>query len=436
MTTLTAEQILGLAPDASSAKSGKDLAATRKWVTLGSSDHALWGECQGSGAKPYQTQIDLSEPAFKCSCPSRKFPCKHGIGLYLLYDSNKAAFQQGERPVWVTAWLDSRAERVDQKQQKAEAKAAPDPAAQAKRQEQRERKVLSGIEELDLWLQDLVRHGLADAQSRKYGFWDGMAARLVDAQAPGLARMVGELGSIPSSGAGWQQRILESIGRLHLATQGYKRLDELSGNGRSDLRQLVGWTINQADLLEQPGISDDWLVVGVVVDEQERLKVQRTWLFGQRAARTALLLDFAHGSQRLEATLRTGTTFHGDIVYFPGSVPMRCVVKSRETRATYNTAICAGTTVASAVSAYCDALVTNPWLERGPMALSAVVPARDADCWVVHDDSGAIPLAPAYTEGWQLVSISGGSTMSLFGEWDGSYLLPLSASKDERLWAL
>jgi len=44
----------------------------------------MWGESQASGSKPYQVSIVLGGPAFKCTCPSRKFPCKHGIGLMLL----------------------------------------------------------------------------------------------------------------------------------------------------------------------------------------------------------------------------------------------------------------------------------------------------------------------------------------------------------------
>lgn len=81
----TQEQILALAPDANSAKNGKALATSSKWSFLGCNDKAVWGECQGSGKKPYQTQIDLTQLAFKCSCPSRKFPCKHGIGMFLLF---------------------------------------------------------------------------------------------------------------------------------------------------------------------------------------------------------------------------------------------------------------------------------------------------------------------------------------------------------------
>ncbi|MBK7841954.1 MAG: hypothetical protein IPJ49_30625 [Candidatus Obscuribacter sp.] len=68
------EDILRLAPDASSAKSGKELANPVKWQGMGTDLAYIWGYCQGSGAKPYQTQVDLTAPAFKCSCPSRKFP--------------------------------------------------------------------------------------------------------------------------------------------------------------------------------------------------------------------------------------------------------------------------------------------------------------------------------------------------------------------------
>ena len=73
--TWTQEQILALAPDASSAKNGVALATSRKWSSLGCNEKAVWGDFQGSGKEPYKTQIDLTEPAFKCTCPSRKFPC-------------------------------------------------------------------------------------------------------------------------------------------------------------------------------------------------------------------------------------------------------------------------------------------------------------------------------------------------------------------------
>src|SRR6185436_14455124 len=128
------EQILALAPDAASAKAGQGLAAARKWSALGCDATAAWGFCRGSGKDPYQAQIELSEPAFRCSCPSRKFPCKHGLGLLLLLTSQPQAFKAKTAPAWVSEWLATRAQRAQQREEKrakAEEKAI-DPAAQAK----------------------------------------------------------------------------------------------------------------------------------------------------------------------------------------------------------------------------------------------------------------------------------------------------------------
>ena len=92
------ERVAALAPDSASAAAGQSLANVRKWSALGRSDRAIWGLCQGSGKQPYQARVDLAEPAFKCSCPSRKFPCKHGLGLLLLFAKKADAFSRGDEP--------------------------------------------------------------------------------------------------------------------------------------------------------------------------------------------------------------------------------------------------------------------------------------------------------------------------------------------------
>ena len=75
----SAESVLALAPDAASAKAANGLTKPGQWPLLGANAAALWGKCQGSST--YQTQVDLAGPSFRCSCPSRQFPCKHGLAL-------------------------------------------------------------------------------------------------------------------------------------------------------------------------------------------------------------------------------------------------------------------------------------------------------------------------------------------------------------------
>lgn len=110
----TAEQVLALAPDDASRRAGSKLGTAGPWSDAGGSGAgAVWGLCKGSGSKPYQTIVDTTGPAYKCSCPSRKFPCKHALGLLLLWASDEQAVPRAETaPEWAEQWLAGRRERA------------------------------------------------------------------------------------------------------------------------------------------------------------------------------------------------------------------------------------------------------------------------------------------------------------------------------------
>lgn len=440
----TPEQILLLAPDASSAKAGKGLAAARQWVTLGANEQTLWGECKGSAKDPYQTQIDLTGPAFKCTCPSRKFPCKHALGLFLLFANQSGQFSQHEPPAWVSEWLAKRAQQAEarSKPKKVETDPATAVQAQARRTAKREENVREGLEDLALWLQDLVRQGLATVQGKPASFWETPAARLVDAQAPGLARRVRELASTPATGDGWQGRLLEHLALLHLAVEAYTRLDTLPADIQADVRTVIGWTQDQDELLQQNGIRDTWIVLGKRVTEEmldpgtraSLLKVQRTWLWGTQTQRAALILHFAAPGQMLDASLIPGTSFDAELVYFPGACSQRALVKRQVSAPPPGATMLGYVDLSTAYGAYANALAANPWLETFPLALTAAWPVETSgDQWDVRDRAGRVlPLAKAFPAPWQLLALSGGHPLGLFGEWDGRAFWPLTAFVDER----
>ena len=76
---LSMTEVQALAPDASAASTARKLASSAAWRARGLSERAAWGDCQGSAL--YHTAVALPELAFHCSCPSRKFPCKHALAL-------------------------------------------------------------------------------------------------------------------------------------------------------------------------------------------------------------------------------------------------------------------------------------------------------------------------------------------------------------------
>src|SRR5579863_8886303 len=100
----SAERVLDLAPDESSRRSAVALGRPARWTGAGVAGDVLWGLCAGSGKNPYQTIVDLSGPAYKCSCPSRKFPCKHALGLLLNW-ANGSVPGESAPADYAAAWL-------------------------------------------------------------------------------------------------------------------------------------------------------------------------------------------------------------------------------------------------------------------------------------------------------------------------------------------
>ena len=79
---LSRSAIEAIAPDQSALKAAAGLLKPAKWDARGRAGELIWGECQGSGANPYRVCADTgSDPGSKCTCPSRKFPCKRALAL-------------------------------------------------------------------------------------------------------------------------------------------------------------------------------------------------------------------------------------------------------------------------------------------------------------------------------------------------------------------
>jgi uncharacterized Zn finger protein len=111
---LTATQVTAMAPDSSSASAGKKLGDPKHWKNLGINEQVLWGECQGSAL--YQVRVALSTLTIRCSCPSRKQPCKHGLGLLLLAVNHPEILSNTEPPEWVSDWLAKQAATAKRKE--------------------------------------------------------------------------------------------------------------------------------------------------------------------------------------------------------------------------------------------------------------------------------------------------------------------------------
>ncbi|GGW33304.1 hypothetical protein GCM10010340_08870 [Streptomyces griseoloalbus] len=431
----TAEQVLALAPDSASRRAGSELGAAGAWSGAGSSgEGTVWGLCKGSGSDPYRTVVDIADasgPACTCECPSRRFPCEHALGLLLLWAGEDAAVPQGRAPEWAEEWIAGRRARTA-RQRAAQTPGSPpgpaDPEAARRRAERRAERITAGAAELEQRLADLLRGGLASAERSGYGLWEETAARMVDAQAQGLAARVRELGALPGSGPGWPVRLLEECALLHLLGRGWQRRERLPEGLAATVRSRVGLPASAGG----PPVRDRWLVLAQYDTADSRLTTRRTWLYGTESERTALLLSYGAAGRAPELALPVGLALDAELSAYPGAGQPRASLGARFGPAAPTTVRPPGTTTARALARYGDALRDDPWLEAVPVTLDRVIPTQDGDGWQLADadEDTALPLTPAARSRpglWRLIAVSGGAPVRVFGECGHQGFTPLAA---------
>ena len=434
----TSDQITALAPDAASLKAGRELGNPRKWPLLGADADVIWGLAQGSGKEPYQTRVALADLATKCSCPSRKFPCKHALGLLFIAAGQTSALTDPQRPDWVSEWLAGRVERQEKSKERAEQKAAGesapvDEAAKAKRQEKRASRVDEGVALLARWLADLARRGFADADPASRVTWDEIIRRMVDAQAGGLARRLRfALGAAARGGPGWELRLAAEMGRLHLLLSAHERRENLDTDMQAEVEQQVGRTIPHEEVLAGPAVEDIWWVAARTVTEEDRLVLTETWLRGARSGRWAQLLRASPVVQPVVDVWSPGRSYAGELCFYPGVGPVRALWRDepRAVEASQEPLATELESFADLLARHAAGLAANPWRTRSVALVNARL-AEGRDGAVLTDEGGAALALLADGERRELLlALTGGHPTAMAVRWDGEALEPLGLWDD------
>lgn len=460
---VTLDKIEAMAPDqASLAAAAKIKASAWPLLAQNSTGGLAWGECQGSGSTPYRVALALDDLGYKCTCPSRKFPCKHSLGLMLQYTRAPESFGAAAIPDWVSEWAGRRRGKSgtsskpdDQNGPRASlAAVAPDEApaelddkAKQRAAEQRERlraereqSIGRGLDELDLWIGDRLARGIAHFTADAAQQCRIAAQRLVDAKAPALAA---RLDSLPSELLALPEKLrvdaaIEALGSFHLLAQAYRRQDKLPDDLRQDIRRLIGWTQERQMLLDDATarhITADWSVIAVHAEIQpDRLKRIETWLAAvhEGEAIYAVLIDFvpaatgAGGSPYLP-----GESFAAELVYYPSAAPLRALIAERgAAKAEIRPPACRLT---AALAAYDELRARQPWLGQWPMTIAGaqVLRFKDDGLWLADDEDG-IRLAPRQQD--EALVLSDVANEQITGLWDGRFFTAVLAETALGRW--
>lgn len=464
---LTLTRIEALAPDQASLAAARKLLKPSSWPTLASDEQGLvWGEAQGSGSAPYRVIVCETDAGYKCTCPSRKFPCKHSLALMWLRVEGQASFAQGEAPQWVRDWTARRrgpsAESAEQPpretsiakailDENATAETAPEAEARAavlreKNRKAREAGVLAGLDELDVWLKDQIERGLAVFVADAASSCRKLAQRLVDAKAPGLAT---RLDSLPARLFGLgealrPQAAAEELGLLHLIAEAYRRQATLDAPLRDDVRQMIGWTQTREALLADSGalrVSGRWRVfLTRAIVQPDRLRRVETWLLREgdaKGPRFALLLDFVplSGGGAVSG-YSTGDGFEAELVFYGSPAPLRALVARQIGPSTQSSAApLPQQSLGRAFETYRSALAARPWLDIWPMAFHGARVRRAASGTFLVDETDAgfaLPLASEQDAAAPGLAMA--SRLDGVGLWDGRGFLLAEASSDLGRW--
>ena len=129
MISIEEHHVDALASNAGAVRNARALAAKGRYSTLCVSDDGsiVFGDCRGSGARPYACSFDFAEPAkpvSRCSCPSRQIPCKHSLGLLYAWVEDASRFARTELPGDLEEKREAAVRRAAAKRARAAAPAA------------------------------------------------------------------------------------------------------------------------------------------------------------------------------------------------------------------------------------------------------------------------------------------------------------------------
>lgn len=295
-------------------------------------------------------------------------------------------------------------------------------ADKAKRQETRLARVQGGIAELDLWLRDLVRSGLALLPEQPKNFWESMAARLVDAQAPGLAQFIYRLRDMDyTTDPLWQEKSFDLITQLWLAVRSFRQMEAHPPETQADLRTLIGWGTTPKEVMNDPQaetVDDEWLVFARHTERTDDITAQRDWLLGRKSGRYACLLHFAYKNMPIESPVWPGRVYPATLAFFPSAAPQRAVVRQIDPAvpppASWPEPLPDWGTAEKEWAALRTRL---PWLSFAPLLVADLIPVYDEVAGPqLFDGLGhCVPLLPLtdHMPFFRLLAISGGFPVTL-----------------------
>ncbi len=387
-----------------------------------------WAELPVSIEQTHGVAFNTETGATFCTCSFRPRPCVHAQAFALVVQAHgiQAFEEQSALPEWLPLAVTNISGR-----------SKPAVAALPSADDERTIRIERGLEDLEVWLEDVLQRGIAVCAAEEPHFYLTASTRLADASMRSLSRRLRTAGEAFAQQPDEPEPFVAILADAALAIQAWNRRGRLSEAQRSDLEAFLGFTPRR-EAVRAAGerLSDTWAVVGVVEESLEAsLRERRTWLLGAKSGRFALLQDYAFGAEDFAPTFPPGALVQGTVAYYPSAWPLRALpLEVLETLPERRVKKLPGWHILSDMTGtFARALANHPWLTALPAVLAEVLPMRGAKIFALADSAGYnIPLGEGDSLGWTLLATSEGYPITVFGEWNGERFRALSAVREGR----
>jgi hypothetical protein len=313
----------------------------------------LWGQCQGSGAKPYELSVDLGgdNPTIRCSCPVKPPPCKHTLGMLVHFLEQKGAFGVADAPAEL---LEKRSKNQERAEKRTEAAAKPKEVDKAT-VDKKTRIQKDGLVLLEQLVLDAVKGGLGTFDAKRATKLLEQARQMNDAYLPGAAERLRRIAALASGSSDddvyYQLRepgsdlpddlrhrlMSRHVTRLWaMVRRGQKYLDDKLEEGESQddadavVEELLGRVWKLEELRAKGHAKKDLELLELAYERYDdgvrEERVEQSWLvhlgdgtvYVERTFRPTAALDRTKEGESYEKPLRIA-----DAVVYPGFVNRR-----------------------------------------------------------------------------------------------------------------
>jgi hypothetical protein len=388
MTLPIAQRRLMWQYDAGTAQRAGGLATPQKWRVLAKNDVWIWGHIATGDTFSYNTAVKLDQNTAQCDCPVKKTPCKHQLGLLMLFESQPERFIESELPAWVKL---PKSPKPAEDPQTDTAQHTPwvTPERLAAMQE--------GTQILLQWLEDQLRFGLAPMLDNPQPL-HALATRLNDAKLGGLSGRISALTQRWLIEPDPLQALAKLFAHLHTVATALQKYDHWPHEVQIPLLRACGVQLPKEKVrMEAQTATDTWCALSVSsapVADNPTLTMQKIYLWGVNTGHWALAIQYFLSNSQPDQAFRTNAVYSGTVYYYPSAIPFQALTDLTPSHQEANQfwPKIKPDTFDQVAAAHRQALRLLPWADMPLFWVQAAVIQKNNAWWLVNDRQQALPI--------------------------------------------